>query len=741
MLLDLSDPKHQPGSMTVSHHSPSPKQAKAKTFASVASTPKTPAKTQQTSPVTQTPTKPVRAKADVKKTSPVKGKQLPKKGPNQFKGKVDSKPKQVTLSQKLADVDKQIAIKAKQADKSDSPKMKKPFDEVMKPIKTTERIVETPDGKGYQLLSEEEKKKVDRDKKFKSLGLLHFSDDEEDELSLETINSNKSKSSNKSQGSQKSIAKPKPKQPVTPKQPSNLMPRTGSKQVKESEMTPFHKDALTLVGGLATPVETGSNAGGWTIHGSSKRPPNICDIFSPVMGNMLGTRDPTPPNSDSDVGSAGSNSSNRHAVLQDDEEEEVSNATTDILPIDEIPESTQEGAVLAQPDTNKTTVNAQVAVAEPVVEGGPTPQEEDPQPDGVVSSKDANFIKAESEQVELSSSFDSKANNCNEDTAMGVRVSDPTEISKSVVPSDTTDQRSNGVLECNASRVATSEPKKNRKSKCGPNKIHASKHAIKRSKRGALVDRGANGGILGNDAKVIFKRNKTVDVTGIDNDELNALPMVDATAKAIADKGPVILILRNCAYHGLNRTLHSAGQIEWHLNKVHDTSMKVGGRQVIKTVDGCYLPINIIRGLPCIQMEPNTAKEFDTLPHVTLTQGGEWDPTALDHMLTDDPDWVSKVKREEDQEHDSSFDNRGECKHREPVRAGVTIDNPTGPPSEDPDDIEVNLHNGEIEVNFHADDATREVHQAHQDVSNLNKIFVYEGEGMPDAEVEMVEDE
>jgi len=110
--------------------------------------------------------------------------------------------------------------------------------------------------------------------------------------------------------------------------------------------------------------------------------------------------------------------------------------------------------------------------------------------------------------------------------------------------------------------------------------------------------------------------------------------------------------------------------------------MKVGGRQVIKTVDGYYIPINIIRGLPYIQMEPNTAEEFDTLPHVILTQGGEWDPTVLDHILTEDDDWVSKVKRDEDQEYDSPFDNRGEYKHREPVRAGVPIENPTGPPIE-----------------------------------------------------------
>jgi len=97
------------------------------------------------------------------------------------------------------------------------------------------------------------------------------------------------------------------------------------------------------------------------------------------------------------MGSAGSNNSNRYAVLQDNEEEEFSDATTDILPIEEIPETIQGGAVLIEPDSNETPVNIQVEGAEPVVEGGNAPQEEDPQPDGVVSSKDSAFIKAESE--------------------------------------------------------------------------------------------------------------------------------------------------------------------------------------------------------------------------------------------------------------------------------------------------------------------------------------------------------
>jgi len=300
-----------------------------------------------------TPIKSVQAKTDTKKASTTKGEKQSKKGHNQPKGEVVPKPKPVNMSQKTIDVNKQIVYKAKQADKTDSHNMKKPFDEVMKPSKTTERIVETPDGKGYHLLSEEEKKKkANRAKKFKTLGLLHFSDNEDDEFSLETITSNKLKGLNKSQGSQKSVAKPKPKQPtkpkqpITPKQPNNLMPRSVSKQVKENEMTPFHKDALSSAGGLTTPEVTGSAVGGWTIHGSGKRKPNICDIFSPkIVGNMLGVRDPTPPNSDSDTGSAGSKKSNRFAALQEDGKEEVSDATTDILPIGEIPESIQEGAV------------------------------------------------------------------------------------------------------------------------------------------------------------------------------------------------------------------------------------------------------------------------------------------------------------------------------------------------------------------------------------------------------------
>jgi len=112
---------------------------------------------------------------------------------------------------------------------------------------------------------------------------------------------------------------------------------------------------------------------------------------------MLGLRNPTPPQTDSDSGSAGSNKSNRFAALWEEDNEEDSNATTTVLPIGEIPETIQEGAVLIQADSNKVPDNIQVEVAKPEDEGGNVPQDNDPQPDGVVSSKDSDFIKAESE--------------------------------------------------------------------------------------------------------------------------------------------------------------------------------------------------------------------------------------------------------------------------------------------------------------------------------------------------------
>ena len=103
---------------------------------------------------------------------------------------------------------------------------------------------------------------------------------------------------------------------------------------------------------------------------------------------------------------------------------------------------------------------------------------------------------------------------------------------------------------------------------------------------------------MGSDARVMFQYDAPgVDVCGIDNHKLTSLKLVDASAKTISNKGPVIIILRQYAYHGLQRTIISCPQVEAYKNRVDDVSMKVGGRQVIRCLDGFNIPINIINGL------------------------------------------------------------------------------------------------------------------------------------------------
>ena len=199
-----------------------------------------------------------------------------------------------------------------------------------------------------------------------------------------------------------------------------------------------------------------------------------------------------------------------------------------------------------------------------------------------------------------------------------------------------------------------------------------------RSMRGALVDRGANGGIIGNDAKVMFQYDSPgVDVCGIDNHKLTSLKLVDASAKTLSNYGPVIIIMRQFAYHGLQRTILSCPQIEHYKNKVDDVSMKVGGRQVIRCNDGFIVPINIINGLPYIEMTPHTDKEFKELPHVILTSGDPWDPRVVDSHLTSNPNWPTLIEDLDKGDIKYPFDIHGEYKRREPARANTEIDPPS----------------------------------------------------------------
>jgi hypothetical protein len=67
-------------------------------------------------------------------------------------------------------------------------------------------------------------------------------------------------------------------------------------------------------------------------------------------------------------------------------------------------------------------------------------------------------------------------------------------------------------------------------------------------RRGALVDRGAGGGIAGDDVHIIHESGRQVDVQGIDNHQIVDIPIVTAGAAVSTQRGDLIIIMHQYAW-------------------------------------------------------------------------------------------------------------------------------------------------------------------------------------------------
>ena len=65
--------------------------------------------------------------------------------------------------------------------------------------------------------------------------------------------------------------------------------------------------------------------------------------------------------------------------------------------------------------------------------------------------------------------------------------------------------------------------------------------------RGALVDRGSNGGLAGDDVQVISKISRTVNVQCIDNHQCINIQVVTTEAITRSQQGSVIIIMNQYA--------------------------------------------------------------------------------------------------------------------------------------------------------------------------------------------------
>ena len=102
----------------------------------------------------------------------------------------------------------------------------------------------------------------------------------------------------------------------------------------------------------------------------------------------------------------------------------------------------------------------------------------------------------------------------------------------------------------------------------------------------SLINRGANGGLAGEDVRVIEKTTGTADVSGINDHTIQGLPIAMVAGVVESHLGPICLIMHQYAYQGKGKMVHSSVQVKHHGNDVKDKSLKVkGGKQRIKTLD------------------------------------------------------------------------------------------------------------------------------------------------------------
>jgi hypothetical protein len=91
----------------------------------------------------------------------------------------------------------------------------------------------------------------------------------------------------------------------------------------------------------------------------------------------------------------------------------------------------------------------------------------------------------------------------------------------------------------------------------------------------SVADRGANGGVAGNDVRVIFKTNRTVDIRGIDNHQVTNIPIGTVGGVVNSQKGSIIIIMHPYDLMGKGTSIHSPCQLKAYHNDVNDKSIHV----------------------------------------------------------------------------------------------------------------------------------------------------------------------
>ena len=124
-----------------------------------------------------------------------------------------------------------------------------------------------------------------------------------------------------------------------------------------------------------------------------------------------------------------------------------------------------------------------------------------------------------------------------------------------------------------------------------------------------MIDSGANGGVFGEDMMIVEEcDDQIMNVVGVGAQEIRDPLLAVGAGHVETNEGPVIAIMSQCANCGKGPTIHSKAQLSHFGDVVHDESRKTGGEQVVITVDGYVIPIEIRDGLARVDMRKPTSR-------------------------------------------------------------------------------------------------------------------------------------
>ena len=179
--------------------------------------------------------------------------------------------------------------------------------------------------------------------------------------------------------------------------------------------------------------------------------------------------------------------------------------------------------------------------------------------------------------------------------------------------------------------------------------------------KACLVDRGANGTIVGAGMTVVERTDQFIDLTGIEDHTVRALNIVHAAFVAKSHLGYIIFHVYQGAYMPDGKSILSPLQLEANKGTVLDKAREAnkGVQPYVKSHDGYCIPMAMRHGLMYIDIRPVRDSEWDTLPHCHLTSDQPWDPSIFDHEVN--PEWqISGSEPVQEYYSDKPYDRFGE---------------------------------------------------------------------------------